>query len=158
MHLQIGDTLPDFSLPATSDRTVTPEDFKGHYTVLYFYPKDNTPGCTTEGIEFSELYPQFQALNCEIFGVSRDSIRKHENFKAKYHFPFDLIADEEEVLCKRFDVIKLKKNYGKEYYGIERSTFLLDPETQIIHEWRKVKAAGHAQTVLETLKSSSLSE
>lgn len=152
MPLSLNDTLPEFSLPATSDRTITPEDFKGHYTVLYFYPKDNTPGCTTEGQEFSELYPEFKALNCEIFGVSRDSIRKHENFKAKFNFPFDLISDEEEVLCKLFDVIKLKKNYGKEYLGIERSTFLIDPETRIIHEWRKVKAAGHAQQVLDTLK------
>jgi len=153
MHLQLGDTLPEFRLPATSSRTITPEDFKNHYTVLYFYPKDNTPGCTTEGKDFSELYSKFQALNCEIFGVSRDSIRKHENFKAKYHFPFDLISDENEQLCQLFNVIKLKKNFGREYYGIERSTFLLDPDTKIIQEWRKVKVADHAKTVLETLKS-----
>ena len=149
--LSIGNTLPEFSLPATSERTITPKDLKGHYTVLYFYPKDNTPGCTTEGQEFSEYYSAFQAQNCEIFGVSRDSVRKHENFKAKYNFPFELISDEEEQLCHLFDVIKLKKNYGREYFGIERSTFLLDSETHVIYEWRKVKTKGHAQAVLEKL-------
>lgn len=151
MSLQIGDTLPEFSLQATSGRTITLEDFKGQYTVLYFYPKDNTPGCTTEGKAFTELYPEFQALNCEIFGISRDSVRKHENFKAKHNFPFDLISDEEETLCKLLDVIKRKKNFGREYYGIERSTFLINPKAKIIHEWRKVKVADHAQAVLDTL-------
>lgn len=144
--------LTDFSLAATPDQTLQLNDFKGRFTVIYFYPKDNTPGCTQEGQDFSERYPEFQKLNTQIFGVSKDSLTKHQNFKAKYQFPFELIADPDEILCQMFDVIKLKKNFGKEYMGIERSTFLLDPELNLIQAWRKVKVTDHAQEVLQTLK------
>lgn len=123
-------------------------DLVGKNVVLYFYPKDNTPGCTTEGQDFRDLYDQFQQANTVVFGVSRDSLKSHENFKTKQCFPFDLISDPDEALCKLFDVIKLKKLYGKEYMGIERSTFLLDKKSVLRHEWRQVKVAGHAQEVL----------
>ena len=119
--------------------------------VVYFYPKDSTPGCTTEGQGFRDYYAEFQAANTEVFGVSRDSLKSHENFKAKQGFPFELLSDKDEALCQLFDVIKLKKLYGKESLGIERSTFVLDKNGEIAHEWRKVKVAGHAQEVLDTL-------
>ncbi|MPQ75640.1 peroxiredoxin [Hydrogenovibrio sp. JE_KL2] len=152
MSVRIGDTVPKFNLEATSNLTITESDLKGHYTVLYFYPKDNTPGCTTEGVDFSEHLSDFQALNTQILGVSKDSIKKHENFKTKYDFPFELISDGDEVLCQLFDVIKLKKNYGREYLGIERSTFLIDPNGKLIHEWRKVKVKDHVTDVLTQLR------
>lgn len=150
---RLGESIPAFSLPATNDRTITDSDFSGHYTILYFYPKDNTPGCTTEGQDFSAAYAELKQLNAQVFGVSKDSIRKHENFKAKYDFPFDLISDPDETLCNIFDVIKLKKNYGREYMGIERSTFLISPEGKLIHEWRKVKVKEHVKEVMDTLKT-----
>lgn len=150
--LQLGDTISNFSLPATGAQTVTQNHFKNTYTVLYFYPKDSTPGCTTEGLEFSALHTQFKSLNTQIFGVSMDSMRRHENFKAKQHFPFELISDEQAQLCTMFGVYQLKKNFGKEYMGIVRSTFLIDPAGKIIHHWPKVKVNGHAQEVLETLQ------
>ncbi|MGB0495950.1 MAG: peroxiredoxin, partial [Kangiellaceae bacterium] len=117
-----------------------------------FYPKDSTPGCTTEGLDFSERYKQFKKLNTEIFGVSRDSIKRHENFKSKQSFPFQLISDPDEKLCNAFDVIKLKKLYGKEYMGIERSTFLFDTTGKLVKEWRKVRVKRHAEEVLESVK------
>ncbi|UQB43187.1 peroxiredoxin [Thiomicrospira microaerophila] len=144
--------LNEFSLEATPNQTLSLEAFKGRYSVIYFYPKDNTPGCTQEGQDFSELHPEFLKLNAQIFGVSKDSLKQHQNFKQKYAFPFELISDPDEQLCKMFDVIKLKKNFGKEYYGIERSSFLLDPELNPIQAWRKVKVTGHAQAVLDCLK------
>ncbi|KUJ72985.1 peroxiredoxin [Thiomicrospira sp. WB1] len=123
-----------------------------HWTVLYFYPRDNTPGCTTEGLDFAQRHEQFKSLDAQILGVSKDSLRKHRNFIEKQGFPFDLISDPEEHLCRAFDVIKLKKNYGREYYGIERSTFLIDPQGCIRQAWRKVKVKEHAETVLQALK------
>lgn len=152
MSVKIGDPIPTFSLAATSNLTVTEQAFQGQYTVLYFYPKDNTPGCTNEGLDFTENFAAFQALNTQIFGVSKDSLKKHENFKAKYDFPFELICDDNEVLCQLFDVIKLKKNYGREYLGIERSTFLIDPNGKLAYEWRKVRVKEHVSDVLAQLR------
>ena len=153
MSLTLGDTLPDFSLDATSDRTITQNDFKDHYTVLYFYPKDSTPGCTTEGKDFTNLQAQFSELNCQIFGVSMDSMKRHNNFKNKQAFSFDLISDPDAILCNLFGTYQLKKNFGKEYMGIVRSTFLIDPNGKIISEWRNVKVKGHAETLLTILKA-----
>ena len=152
--IKVGDKISEFSIAGTENKVWSNEDFLGKYLVLYFYPKDSTPGCTKEGIAFTELYSEFQDLNTQIAGVSRDSVRKHENFKAKQGFCFPLLADTEETLCKIFDVIKLKKLYGREYLGIERSTFLIDPEGILIKEWRKVKVANHAQEVLDLIKES----
>ncbi|MBQ0753536.1 MAG: peroxiredoxin [Gammaproteobacteria bacterium] len=153
MSIAVGKKVPAFSLPATSDKQLALKDFKGKKLVLYFYPKDSTPGCTTEGNDFKELYPQFLKENCDILGISRDTIKRHENFKAKQEFPFELLSDEEEVLCGIFDVIKLKKLYGKEYLGIDRSTFIIDETGKLAKEWRKVKVTGHAAEVLEAVKS-----
>jgi thioredoxin-dependent peroxiredoxin len=153
MTIAIGKKVPAFSLPATSDKQLALKDFKGKKLVVYFYPKDSTPGCTTEGNDFKELYPKFLKANCDILGVSRDSIKRHENFKAKQEFPFELLSDEEEVLCAIFDVIKLKKLYGKEYLGIDRSTFIIDENGKLAKEWRKVKVKGHAAEVLEAVNS-----
>lgn len=119
--------------------------------MLYFYPKDDTPGCTTEGHDFNNLLSEFEQLNCKIFGISRDSIKKHENFKAKQGYKFELISDESEALCQLFDVIKLKKLYGKEYLGIDRSTFLINSKGVLVQEWRAVKVPQHAQIVLDCL-------
>ena len=149
---QVGDKIADFSLLATSDKTISSKDLTGQNTVIYFYPKDSTPGCTTEGLDFSALYDDFKALHTEIYGVSRDSIRAHENFKKKQSFPFELISDPDESLCNIFDVIKLKKLYGREYMGVERSTFLLNESGELVMEWRKVKVKGHAQAVLDAVK------
>ncbi len=150
--VKLNEKVEAFSLPATGDQTLSLADFAGKNLIIYFYPKDNTPGCIKEGQAFRDLYPEFEKLNTAILGVSRDSVRVHENFKAKQAFPFELLSDKEEQLCKQFDVIKLKKNYGREYMGIERSTFLIDGEGKLRHEWRKVKVAGHADEVLECLK------
>ena len=144
--------VPAFNLPATGDKKIRLSEFKGKNLVVYFYPKDNTPGCTTEGQDFRDFYKKFKKKNTEILGVSRDTIKKHENFKAKYEFPFDLLSDENEELCKLFDVIKLKKLYGKEYLGIERSTFLIDGKGILRHEWRKVRVKGHAEEVLNSIE------
>ncbi len=148
----LNQTIPEFSAQATTGE-ITSAMFKGRYTVLYFYPKDNTSGCTMEGRDFAALYSQFKEAGCEVIGVSRDSIKSHNNFCTKQGFPFALISDSDESLCKAFDVIKLKKLYGREYMGIERSTFLINPEGVVCAEWRKVKVAGHAQSVLDHLKS-----
>ena len=152
MSVTIGEPLPDFTATATSETLVSRAQLQGKPFVLYFYPKDSTPGCTNESKDFTELYPGFQSLGVEIFGVSRDSLRRHENFKAKHAFPFELISDPEETLCQLFDVIKLKKMYGKEYLGIERSTFLLDDQGRLLKEWRQVKVPGHAAEVLAAAK------
>lgn len=149
----IGQPVPDFAFAATNGLSAHLEDYKGQYVVLYFYPKDATPGCTTEGQDFRDTYPKFQALNAQIFGISRDSLKSHENFKAKQNFPFELISDSEEQLCQLFDVIKMKSMYGKQVRGIERSTFLINPEGLLIHEWRKVSVKGHVEDVLNTIQS-----
>ena len=149
----IGQPIADFTLPATSGETVQLSGLSGHYVVLYFYPKDSTPGCTQEGQDFRDLYPDFQALGAEILGVSRDSLKSHENFKCKQEFPFELLSDADEALCRQFDVIKLKNMYGKQVQGIERSTFLIDPEGKLAAEWRKVSVKGHATEVLEKVRS-----
>ena len=139
---------PDFELPATGGKTFRLSRAKGAPLVLYFYPKDNTPGCTTEGQAFRDLYPQFQKLKCAIVGVSRDSLKSHEGFKSKMSFPFELVSDPEEVACKLYDVIKMKNMYGKKVRGIERSTFLVDGDGVLRREWRKVKVDGHVAEVL----------
>lgn len=141
--------IHDFSAQATSEQSVSLSALHGQQVVIYFYPKDNTPGCTTEGQEFRDAFADFQTANTVIFGVSRDSLRTHENFKAKHAFPFELISDPDEALCRLFDVIKLKKLYGKEHMGIERSTFLFDAQGQLQRSWRKVKVAGHVAEVLD---------
>ena len=150
---QLNKKAPNFKLPATGDKTLSLADFKGKNLVIYFYPKDNTPGCTTEGQDFRDHYKQFQKHNTEILGVSRDSLRTHENFRKKHEFPFDLLSDADEEMCKAFDVIKLKKLYGREYMGIERSTFLIDSQGKLKQEWRKVKVKGHVEEVLEAVKA-----
>ncbi|WP_299201671.1 peroxiredoxin [uncultured Amphritea sp.] len=148
----IDQPVANFTAVATSDTSVTLSELKGSNVVIYFYPKDSTPGCTTEGQDFRDMYSEFQAANTQIFGVSRDGMRAHENFKAKQSFPFELISDPDETLCKLFDVIKLKKLYGKEHLGIERSTFLIDADGVLRKEWRKVKVKEHVAEVLEAAK------
>lgn len=145
-------SVPDFELPSTGNKTFKLSQHLNQTLIIYFYPKDATPGCTTQGQQFRDHYEEFKALNVEIVGVSRDSLRSHENFKAKYQFPFDLLADTEEIACKIFDVIKMKKMYGKEVRGIERSTFVINPQGRIIKEWRGVKVDGHIQEVLNFLR------
>lgn len=149
MSVSIGQPVPDFTAQATGDTTVSLAALKGKQVVIYFYPKASTPGCTTEGGDFRDRKADFEAANTVILGVSRDGIRAQENFKAKQGFNFELISDKDEAICRLFDVIKLKKLYGKEHLGIERSTFLIDAEGKLAREWRKVKVAGHAQEVLE---------
>ena len=148
----LGKAVPNFSLPATGEQTISLKSLKGQHVVLYFYPKDSTPGCTREGIDFNEHLAQFKRQNTLILGISRDSIRAHENFKSKQKFRFDLLADEDETVCKLFDVIKMKNMYGKKVRGIERSTFLIDSNGKLRQEWRKVKVDGHAQEVLQAAK------
>ncbi len=149
----IGQKIKDFTRPATGDQNISLSIYQGKNVVLYFYPKDNTPGCTTEGGDFRDFIKDFEKANTIILGVSRDNIRKHENFIAKQEYPFELLSDEDESLCKQFDVIKLKKLYGKEYLGIERSTFLIDTNGVLIREWRKVKVKGHVAEVLEAAQN-----
>ena len=149
--LSIGTAVPNFELPATSGLTFKLADFGDRYVVLYFYPKDNTPGCTQEGQAFRDSITDFTALNAVIVGVSRDSVRVHEGFKAQQCFPFELLSDSEETLCNLFDVIKQKSMYGKQVRGIERSTFLIGPNAVLLAEWRKVKVKGHSEEVLKAL-------
>jgi peroxiredoxin Q/BCP len=148
MTVALDQPVTDFQAQATSGQQVALSALKGQQLVIYFYPKDSTPGCTTEGQGFRDRYAEFQAANTQIFGVSRDSLKAHENFKAKQQFPFELISDADEALCQLFAVIKLKKLYGKEYLGIERSTFLLDTAGVLRQEWRGVKVPGHVDAVL----------
>lgn len=152
-QVTIDNKVPDFSLKATGDATFSLSDYAGKNIIIYFYPKDSTPGCTNEGIDFTDNYSAFQKLNTEIFGVSRDSIKSHENFKAKYSFPFQLLSDPDEIACNLFDVIKMKNMYGKQVRGVERSTFLIGPDGKLSHEWRGVKVAGHVQEILEILNN-----
>jgi peroxiredoxin Q/BCP len=148
----IGKKVGDFTAPSTSG-TFKLSTQKGHPVVLYFYPKDNTPGCTTEGANFRDLHKAFVKAGAVVAGVSRDSLKSHENFKAKMEFPFELISDPDEALCKEFDVIKMKNMYGKKVRGIERSTFVIDGAGKLAREWRGVKVAGHAQEVLDFVKT-----
>ena len=153
MSMTIGDSLPKLTISSTLKENFNLEEFKGKKLVMYFYPKDNTPGCTQEGKDFSENYDEFQKLNTEIVGVSKDSLKKHQNFIDKFNFPFSLIADTEEELCKAMDVIKEKSMYGKKYMGIERSTFIFDEEGILTHEYRKVRVKGHVEEILETIQN-----
>jgi thioredoxin-dependent peroxiredoxin len=145
--------VSDFSLPGTGGKTFRLSEAPSKLVVLYFYPKDNTPGCTTEGQQFRDLHPQFQKAGCSVWGISRDSLKSHENFKAKMNFPFELLSDEDESVCKQFGVIKMKNMYGKKVRGIERSTFVLDGERVVRREWRGVKVPGHVEEVLDFVKS-----
>lgn len=145
--------IPDFSLPATSGQTFNLAAQTGKVVVVYFYPKDSTPGCTTEGQQFRDLHEQFAAIDAVILGVSRDSVKSHENFKAKQNFPFELGSDGDEAVCTLFGVMKMKNMYGKQVRGIERSTFVIDRSGVLRREWRGVKVPGHAQEVLDFVKT-----
>ncbi|ADJ63583.1 MULTISPECIES: peroxiredoxin [Herbaspirillum] len=149
----LNKTVPDFSAAMTSGKTFQLADYQGKNLVLYFYPKDNTPGCTTEGMQFRDLHAQFQAANTEIFGVSRDSLKSHENFKAKLGMPFELISDPDETLCTMFDVMKMKNMYGKQVRGVERSTFVIDGAGKVVKEWRGVKVPAHVDEVLAFIQT-----
>ena len=145
--------VSDFSLPSTGGAVFQLSKAKHKFVVLYFYPKDNTPGCTNESIQFRDMHPKFQKLGCDVYGISRDSLKSHENFKAKLAFPFDLLSDAEEKACAQFGVIKMKNMYGKQVRGIERSTFVLDAKRVILREWRGVKVPGHVQEVFDFVKA-----
>ncbi len=149
----IGEAAPDFELPATGDKLLRLADFRGRHLILFFYPKASTPGCTQEGQDFRDAAEAFSKASTAILGASRDGIKAQENFKAKQSFPFDLLSDKQKELCRRFDVIKLKKLYGKEYLGIERSTFLIDKDGVLRKEWRKVKVKGHVAEVLSAAEA-----
>lgn len=151
--LTIGQTVPDFQAPATGGKTVHLADYRGKKVVLYFYPKDNTPGCTQEGIAFRDSVERFEQLNTVILGVSRDSVKMHEGFKCKQSLPFELLSDQDEALCQSFDVIKMKNMYGKQVRGIERSTFLIDENGVLVKEWRKVQVKTHVAEVLAFLQA-----
>jgi peroxiredoxin Q/BCP len=153
--VSVGKRVENFTLPATGDQNLSLSDFSGRNLIIYFYPKDNTPGCTREGQDFRDLYAQFTKAGADILGVSRDSVRIHENFRKKHEFPFHLLSDSDELLCKQFDVIHEKKLYGRVYMGIERSTFLIGPDGVLQKEWRKLRVPGHAQEVLEALTTGS---
>lgn len=150
---KINTKAPNFKGECTGNKSISLSELKGKNVVLYFYPKDSTPGCTTEGQDFRDLKGQFTRENTIIFGLSRESIKSHENFKQKEKFNFDLISDPDEKICKQYDVIKEKSMYGKKYMGIERSTFLIDATGKLRQEWRKVKVSGHAKEVLEAIKN-----
>ena len=150
--MEINKKVLSFKLPGTSGLQFNLSDYKGRYLVIYFYPKDATPGCTTQGVDFRDSYKKFQALGAEIFGISRDTLKSHENFKAKFTFPFELLSDEQEKACELFNVIKMKNMYGKQVRGIERSTFVIDPDGKLIQAWRGVKVEGHVKEVLQFIK------
>jgi peroxiredoxin Q/BCP len=149
-------SLPDFELPATGTQRFQLSAFSGHPFVLYFYPRDDTPGCTVEGTQFRDLHAQFNAARVAVFGISRDSVASHEKFKAKMSFPFELLSDPDEKACGIFGVMKMKNMYGKQVRGVERSTFVIDRQGRIAREWRGVKVPGHAQEVLDFVKSAAL--
>lgn len=150
--VKLDKKIPTFSLPSTGGRTFKPADAAGKKLVMYFYPRDNTPGCTTEGVAFRDLHADFRKAGAVIVGVSPDSLKSHEKFKEKMSFPFELLADEDHAVCDLFEVYKEKSLYGRKYMGVERSTFLIDEEGVLKHEWRKVKVPGHAQEVLAAVK------
>ncbi len=149
--LNIGDAVPDFCLPNQDEEEICFRDIKGKWIVLYFYPKDNTPGCTTEALEFTEALPDFEGLNALVLGVSPDSPKKHRNFIEKKGLKITLLADEEKEVCQLFGVWQLKKNYGREYMGVVRSTFIIDPDGKIAAKWEKVRVKGHVEAVKEKL-------
>lgn len=149
--VSLGKAIPDFKGKITNDLIIKLSDYKGQNIVIYFYPKDNTPGCTKEGEDFRDYFKDFKKKNTIILGVSRDSVASHDKFTCKYNFPFKLISDEDEKVCKLFDVIKEKNMYGRKYMGIERSTFLINHAGILVNEWRKVKVKGHVEQVLEAL-------
>ena len=149
----LNHAVTDFHLPANSGTTFQLSNHLGKNLVIYFYPKDSTPGCTTQGIQFRDAYADFQACNTEIFGISRDNIKSHENFKTKFSFPFELLADTEEVACTLFSVMKMKNMYGKQVRGVERSTFIIDKNGVLVKEWRGVKVDGHVTEVLNFIQS-----
>jgi len=151
--IKVGSKVQNFSLEGTSNLQFNLNDFTGKNIIIYFYPKDSTPGCTNEGIDFKDLYESFKNLNTEIFGISRDSLKSHENFKAKYNFPFELLSDPDGEVCKLFDVFKMKNMYGKQVRGIERSTFIINVQGELIQEWRGVKVNGHVVEVLDFIKN-----
>ena len=152
-NIAVGKKVPDVSLHLTGDRSVKLSEYRGKPLVLYFYPKASTPGCTQEGLDFSAAIAKFRRQSCVILGASRDSLKAQENFKTKQGFPFELVSDKEETLCDAFDVIKMKNMYGKQVRGIERSTFVIDAQGILRHEWRGVKVKGHVDQVLEAVKS-----
>ena len=147
-----GKKCPNFKAECTSNLILSNKDFIGQNLVIYFYPKDSTPGCTTEGLNFTDNHEKFKKLNTEIIGVSRESIKSHENFKLKQSFPFELLSDPDEKVCNAFDVMKLKSMYGRQYIGIDRSTFLINTEGKVIKEWRTVKVKGHVDEVVAAVK------
>ena len=149
----IGKKVPDFTLPATGGQDISLSSLRGRRVVVYFYPKDSTPGCTTEGQDFRDRINTFRRRNTTVLGISRDSIRSHENFKARQQFPFELLSDADEKVCRLFDVIREKNMYGRKVMGIERSTFLIDADGKLRREWRKVKVAGHVDAVLEAIRA-----
>lgn len=149
----LNQPVPDFELPSTSNKMFRLSAASGKNLVIYFYPKDNTPGCTTEGQEFRDAYGDFANLDCDIVGVSRDSIKSHEGFKIKMDFPFELLSDTDESVCKLFNVIKMKNMYGKQVRGVERTTFIIDGNGKLVKEWRGVKVPGHVDEVLEFVKA-----
>jgi peroxiredoxin Q/BCP len=148
----LGSALKDFKIASTQGLDLVLSSLQGKKVVLYFYPKDNTPGCTTESIEFNELLPEFKKANTEVYGISRDSIKSHDSFKNKFQFKFELLSDVDESVCKAFDVIKEKNMYGRQVMGIERSTFVIDENGKLVGEFRKVKAEGHARAILNFVK------
>jgi peroxiredoxin Q/BCP len=150
--IEPGDTIPDLPITLAHRGAARLSDYSGRWLVLYFYPKDSTPACTTEGLDFNALLPKFRRAQAEILGVSRESVKSHQNFCAKQGFAFDLVSDPDETLCQAFGVIKPKKLYGRDYIGIERSTFLIDPKGRVAESWRGVKVAGHADEVLAALQ------
>ena len=147
-----GKKCPRFNGASTNDNNFSNKDFIGKKLVIFFYPKDNTPGCTTQGQDFKDNFKTFKKLNTEILGVSRDSVKSHENFKLKQSFPFELLSDPDEKMCKAFDVMKMKSMYGRQYMGVDRSTFLIDEKGRVIKEWRSVKVKGHVEEVLSLVK------
>lgn len=153
MALELGDTLPNLIVAASGGQNVDLSALRGHKTVIYFYPKDDTPGCTQEGKDFSELHSQFELTGCKVFGVSRESVASHDKFICKYGFAFTLLSDPDETLCQAFDVMREKMNYGRKYLGIERSTFLFDADGVLRRVWRPVKVPGHAAEVLQAAQS-----
>jgi peroxiredoxin Q/BCP len=152
MAIKINRKINKFKASATSEKEIDSQELMGKNYIIYFYPKDNTPGCTQEGEDFRDLYKEFKKIKTEIYGVSRESLKSHEGFKEKFNYPFELISDPDESLCKLFDVMKEKSMYGRKYMGIERSTFLVNKEGKLVEEWRKVKVSGHVTEVLEAAK------
>ena len=153
MSIMLNQPIPDFELPSTGGKSFKLSDYRGKTLIIYFYPKDATPGCTAQGQQFRDAYAELRAAGAEVFGISRDSLKSHENFKAKFSFPFGLLSDADEIACGLFDVIKQKNMYGKQVRGIERSTFVIDADGVLVREWRKVKVDGHVAEVLSFVQS-----